>query len=59
MVALLGGLVVQAQSSTPNRFYIIPEESDSETVTEAVRDVSGGEEGTVWDRYNRQADEMR
>jgi hypothetical protein len=43
--------------NTSNNFFIIPEETNETRVIEAVRSVSSGW-GTVWDRYNTQADNL-
>jgi hypothetical protein len=41
--------------NTPNRFFIIPEETNTEAVLSGVRNVSSWG-GNVWDRYNQQAE---
>lgn len=41
--------------NTSNNFFIIPNETNEAEVLSGVRSVSSGG-GTVWDRYNQQAD---
>lgn len=44
--------------NTSNNFFIIPEETNTGKVINAVRNVSNGSWWTVWDRYNNQADRL-
>ncbi len=51
----LSAWVYAQNQNTSNNFFIIPEQSNNDTVIDAVRDVWAWE-GTVRDRYNQQAD---
>jgi hypothetical protein len=54
-IIFVGKALAQNTAWTPNRFFIIPEETNTGAVLSGVRNVSSGG-GNVRDRYNQQAD---